>query len=262
MNKLLTFDGGQPVYARDLSFMQEALAETTAMLAKTFGETYILYGTVDETRENITAGAVCIAGQIYEVPESLAGAIGTQKLCYRAVDSDERTFYDGQSHNVYRTYQAYLSDSTDGAVAFIDPKTATKIDYSLNLLVFGSFKSWLQQTSIDITSQIQWKNGFSGTVKYQILNGVKYLLLDIRSTDVRWTEKGLLFTTNSDVLNRFVSPIAVGVTSQRPMLQTLVVRKSTSSGYECAILNYDGEETIYSNPIMELHGIFTANQTF
>lgn len=143
MNKeLQTYDGGQPVYARDLSFMQEALAETTAMLSKAFGDTYILYGTVDESRENITAGAVCIAGQIYEVPESLAGVLGTKKLCYRAVDTDERTFYDGQNHKVYRSYQAYLSDSTDGAVAFIDLKTAPVLGTSLIDLLLNSEPTW------------------------------------------------------------------------------------------------------------------------
>ena len=197
MNKLLTFDGGQPVYARDLSFMQEALAETTTMLAKTFGETYILYGTVDETRENITAGAVCIAGQIYEVPESLAGAIGTQKLCYRTVDSDERTFYDGQSHNVYRTYQAYLSDSTDGAVAFIDLKTAKTVDRQLSEKVFLDRDKWIEETAIDISGQVEWKNGYSGTVKYKVIGKEVHLFIDVRTEAESWTETGLIFKAES-----------------------------------------------------------------
>lgn len=194
MNKeLQTYDGGQPVYARDLSFMQEALAETTAMLSKAFGDTYILYGAVDESRENITAGAVCIAGQIYEVPESLAGVLGTKKLCYRAVDTDDRTFYDGQNHKVYRSYQAYLSDSTDGAVAFIDLRTAKTVDRQLSEKVFLDRDKWIEETAIDISGQVEWQNGYSGLVKYKVIGKEVHLFLNIRSMNDSWSDNGILF---------------------------------------------------------------------
>lgn len=127
IQKLMTYDGGQPLYASDLAFMQDAFLKTVNEFSKGFGDTYILYGTVDESRENCIAGAVVISGEIYSVPSEL-GAIGQNKLCFRYADTDERTFYDASQKKVKRTCEAYLSTDTSGAVAYIDLTTAVRID--------------------------------------------------------------------------------------------------------------------------------------
>lgn len=133
IQKLMTYDGGQPLYASDLAFMQDAFLKTVNEFSKGFGDTYILYGTVDESRENCIAGAVVIAGEIYSVPSEL-GAIGQNKLCFRYADTDERTFYDASQKKVKRTCEAYLSTDTSGAVAYIDLTTAVRIDDGMKQL--------------------------------------------------------------------------------------------------------------------------------
>lgn len=124
-DSLLTYSGGQPLYADDLSFMQNSLSVMTNHLAKAFGDTYIVWGCLDEAKENVIAGAVCIGGKLYEVPA--LGLLGENKLCYREVQSDEREFEDGQRHNVKKSYEAYLSTDTSGSVAYIDLKTARNV---------------------------------------------------------------------------------------------------------------------------------------
>lgn len=122
---LLTYSGGQPLYADDLSFMQNSLSAMTNHLAKAFGDTYIVWGCLDEAKENVIAGAVCIGGKLYEVPA--LGLLGENKLCFREVQSDEREFEDGQRHNVKKSYEAYLSTDTSGSVANIDLKAARNV---------------------------------------------------------------------------------------------------------------------------------------
>lgn len=121
-DSLLTYSGGQPLYADDLSFMQNSLSAMTNHLSKAFGDTYIVWGCLDEGKTNVVEGAVCIGGKLYEVPA--LGVLGENKLCYREVQSDERVFEDGQKHKVKKSYEAYLSADTSGAVAYIDLKTA------------------------------------------------------------------------------------------------------------------------------------------
>ena len=121
-DSLLTYSGGQPLYADDLSFMQNSLSAMTNHLSKAFGDTYIVWGCLDEGKTNVIEGAVCIGGKLYEVPA--LGTLGENKLCYREVQSDERVFEDGQKRNVKKSYEAYLSTDTSGAVAYIDLKTA------------------------------------------------------------------------------------------------------------------------------------------
>ena len=125
-DSLLTYSGGQPLYADDLSFMQNSLSAMTNHLSKAFGDTYIVWGCLDEGKTNVVEGAVCIGGKLYEVPA--LGTLGENKLCYREVLSDEREFEDGQKHRVKQSYEAYLSIDTSGAVAYIDLKTARSAD--------------------------------------------------------------------------------------------------------------------------------------
>lgn len=124
-DSLLTYSGGQPLYADDLSFMQNSLSAMTNHLSKAFGDTYIVWGCLDEGKTNVVEGAVCIGGKLYEVPA--LGTLGENKLCYREVLSDERVFEDGQTRSVKKSYEAYLSTDTSGAVAYIDLKTARNV---------------------------------------------------------------------------------------------------------------------------------------
>lgn len=157
--RLLRFAGGQPVRSQDIEFLQEALNGATINLAKAFGDTYILYGAIDEERNNVIEGAVVIDGEVYKVPA--LGTLGSNKLCYRAVDSEERKFYNGQLHKVVRTYEAYLSEDTESAVAWIDLKTAKEpvkeINHRLDNMFTAELSGW---------QSVQLVDGFNGTVSY------------------------------------------------------------------------------------------------
>lgn len=115
---LVTYDGGQDVYADDLSFMQNSLKSMIDTAVRTYGDNCILWGCLDSGKTNVVEGGVVISGKLYHVPA--LGAIGSNKLCFREVLSDERTFENQQVHKVKKQYEAYLSTDTSGAVAWID----------------------------------------------------------------------------------------------------------------------------------------------
>ena len=64
-DSLLTYSGGQPLYADDLSFMQNSLSAMTNHLSKAFGDTYVVWGCLDESKTNVVVGAVCIGCLLY-----------------------------------------------------------------------------------------------------------------------------------------------------------------------------------------------------
>lgn len=117
-DRLLSYDGGQPAYANDLTFIQDTLFSIHQQVCKGFGDNYIVWGCLDEEKTNVVEGAVVIGGKLYQVPS--LGPVGPNKLCYREVLSDERVFEDGQTHRVKKSLEAYLSTDTSGAVAYVD----------------------------------------------------------------------------------------------------------------------------------------------
>ncbi len=129
---LVTYDGGQDVWADDLSFMQNSLKSMIDTAVRTYGDNCILWGCLDSGKTNVVEGGVVISGKLYQVPA--LGAIGSNKLCFREVLSDERTFENQQVHKVKKQYEAYLSTDTSGAVAWIDLKTAEKADGRISSL--------------------------------------------------------------------------------------------------------------------------------
>ena len=129
---LVTYDGGQDVWANDLSFMQNSLKSMIDTAVRTYGDNCILWGCLDSGKENVVEGGVVISGKLYQVPA--LGAIGSNKLCFREVLSDERISENQQVHKVKKQYEAYLSTDTSGAVAWIDLKTASKADSRIEAL--------------------------------------------------------------------------------------------------------------------------------
>lgn len=153
---LVTYDGGQDVWADDLSFMQNSLKSMIDTAVRTYGDNCILWGCLDAAKENVVEGGVVISGKLYQVPA--LGAIGSNKLCFREVLSDERTFENQQVHKVKKQYEAYLSTDTSDAVAYIDLKEAAN--------------EW---KNISITGE-----GLSGSVRYKIDTKNEVAILDIQ----------------------------------------------------------------------------------
>lgn len=160
-DSLLTYSGGQPLYADDLSFMQNSLSAMTNHLSKAFGDTYIIWGCLDGGKTNVVEGAVCIGGKLYEVPA--LGTLGENKLCYREVLSDERVFEDGQKRNVKKSYEAYLSTNTSGAVAYIDLKAVRSADLLIDELEKNKPRSYKYTSAYE-------SGEYGNTLDYEFLN--------------------------------------------------------------------------------------------
>lgn len=130
IKEIATYTGGQPVYTKDLAFLQEAFKEAIICMNKSIGDTYILYGALSGS--NVVEGAVVISGDVYKV--TALGEIGNNKLCFRKKETSERTFRNSEKHKVYVDYEAYLSTDTSGSVAWIDLKTASRADDRISSL--------------------------------------------------------------------------------------------------------------------------------
>lgn len=193
---LMTYDGGQDVYADDLSFMQNSLKNMIDTAVRTYGDNCILWGCLDSGKTNVIEGGVVISGKLYYVPK--LGAIGNNKLCYREVLSDERTFENQQIHKVKKQYEAYLSTDTGGSVAWIDLKTASRADKRVTTLEgkVSTLESYNagnrlnslegKVTALESVNPTSWKNisvtgeGLEGTVRYRIDKRTDTVILDVQ----------------------------------------------------------------------------------
>lgn len=170
-----TYTGGQPVYTKDLAFLQEAFKEAIICMNKSIGDTYILYGALSGT--TVVEGAVVINGDVYKV--TALGEIGNNKLCFRKKETSERTFRNSEKHKVYVDYEAYLSTDTSGAVAWIDIKTAERADERITNL----------ENKVDTLESVnptEWKDipvtgeGLDGKVRYKIDKRTDTVILDVQ----------------------------------------------------------------------------------
>lgn len=136
MNKLLTFEGGQPFTTGDLDYIQTCYGEAIEAIGKALTGAdvtkAVLWGIEYDGKiqaGHAVKGAVMVDGEVLFVESDLTGT-SERYLCFRAVDSEQRTLNNGQQVNVYRKYEAYLSASTDGAYKYID-LTDTDIQYDI-----------------------------------------------------------------------------------------------------------------------------------
>lgn len=171
IKEMATYTGGQPVFTKDLAFLQEAFKEAIICMNKSIGDTYILYGALSGT--TVVEGAVVINGDVYKV--TALGEIGNNKLCFRKKETSERTFRNSEKHKVYVDYEAYLSTDTSGSVAWIDLKTAQRAK---------SLSVYEQQLSDSERIQILKNLKISGGLIYKEINQTKegeYGTFDIKN---------------------------------------------------------------------------------
>lgn len=175
IKEIATYTGGQPVYTKDLAFLQEAFKEAIICMNKSIGDTYILYGALSGT--TVVEGAVVINGDVYKV--TALGEIGNNKLCFRKKETSERTFRNSEKHKVYVDYEAYLSTDTSGSVAWIDLKTASRADKRITELEG-------KVSTLESVNPTEWKNipvtgeGLDGKVRYKIDKRTDTVILDVQ----------------------------------------------------------------------------------
>lgn len=120
MNKLLTFEGGQPFTTQDIAFLQDNFYSAITNLIDSLCSgidcilTGIISGDSRDSNSKISAipGSVFIKGNIYvltkDIPKS---SEKSYYLCIRQLEQEKRQFRDSSEHNVYLVDDAYMSDS-------------------------------------------------------------------------------------------------------------------------------------------------------
>lgn len=113
MNKLLTFEGGQPFTIEDLAFLQESLIGAIESMAKSLAGDIdcILYGINGSSGYT---GAVYIGGNIYVLTKKITGGTGKRYLCINQQETEQRIFRDSVSRNIYLVDNAYMSETASG----------------------------------------------------------------------------------------------------------------------------------------------------
>ena len=129
MNKLLTFNGTQPIYLGDINFAQASAGEMYTLLARALmgaesnSMNAILQG-VDISYPSagvvqISSDIVVINGEVLPVEGGSISAASTGPLYVHvsSVLSGSRTFKDGTSHDCYETRKATINTTSEGGVA-------------------------------------------------------------------------------------------------------------------------------------------------
>lgn len=119
MNKLLTYEGGQPFTLEDIDFMQEAFAEVISGLASAYSN-FILSGcklTVAGDKVTWTAGYIIIDQQVYRVEAGSITAPSTDNLYWKVITTDSQgvVFEDGSQNKIYRRSKASIVSSVDSS---------------------------------------------------------------------------------------------------------------------------------------------------
>ena len=200
MNKLLTYQGAQPVYLGDIDFMQDAAGAGFLMLAKALtgesGDTQnaILQGVeftrVSSTQTHVSAGVVLLNGELLPVEEATINVSWRAPLYFHvdSVLSSERTFKDGSSHKCHETRTAFINGtSSDGISLSNVPRIAHVLEnhtYTSSAVAGNATEGkliikngiWLMDIKLDIpqdfTSPTLGSVSFSG-ISFEHMNSLE-----------------------------------------------------------------------------------------
>lgn len=128
MNKLLTFEGGQPFTIEDLAFLQDSFIKSIESVVKALAGNVdcILTGIIDNNP--YYSGSVYIGGNIYILTQQISGGSGKKYLCIKQTESGQRLFRDSTTHNVYLVDDAYMSETpSDVCIDITTAKTLSDI---------------------------------------------------------------------------------------------------------------------------------------
>lgn len=201
MNKLLTFEGGQPFTTGDLDFLQQCYAGALKALCRSLsaGTDCILHGILSDGQPfggSISPGAVCIDGEVLFVTEAKSGT--GKYLCFRTSTSEEREFYDAQSHRIYQTAEAYISSVTEGAYKHMDLTQAKMLPDILSGEAF-----WMDNTAVTFPSGVTGRVESNERLKYHRITlsksaGEDNLLFNYPSTSAHNPLTGLAVDTDTN----------------------------------------------------------------
>ena len=126
MNKLLTFEGGQPFTIEDLSFLQSSFIDAmNNIVASLAGNMSCILTGIKDGYTSVVPGAVYIGGNIYVLTKSVSGGGSKYYLCINQKETEQRMFRDSSTRNVYLVDDAYMSESP--SAVSIDMRTANTL---------------------------------------------------------------------------------------------------------------------------------------
>lgn len=170
MNKLLTFEGGQPFTIEDLAFLQDSFIKSIESVVKALAGNVdcILTGIIDANP--YYSGSVYIGGNIYILTQQISGGPGKKYLCIKQTESGQRLFRDSTTHYVYLVDDAYMSETPSDVC--IDVNTAKTLS---DILVNGL---WEEITGITGATISVPKPNIGLAVKESILVSVNKTTTD------------------------------------------------------------------------------------
>ena len=186
MNRIKTFEGGQPFTTGDLDFLQDSIKDVINALiaALSTSQDCILTGILEEgSRSSAVPGALYIKGNIYILKNNTPAVSGTSyHLCIRQDESGSRFFRDGQEHKVYIVDNSYMSDIP--SETSVDLRTVTTIHEEL-ILKNGMFYDLGVSFPANVTGNIRHvKSGMRSVDGNMIVNIMKSVETD---TNVLWS---------------------------------------------------------------------------
>lgn len=158
MNKLLTFEGGQPFTIEDLNFIQGNFIKSVESIVKALAGNIdcVLTGMMGDSW-NIES--VYIGGNVYILANPITESGGKKYLCIKQTEDGQRLFRDSINHNVYLVDDAYMSDfESDICLNMNAAKTLSDI------LVNG-YGLWKEFFTISESAEIAVPNTDSGLAK-------------------------------------------------------------------------------------------------
>lgn len=230
MNRLLTFEGGQPFTTQDIAFLQDNFnsAMSSLISSLSFGQDCIITGIREEGyNTNAYPGAVYIKGNIYVLPNETPKVSGTSYyLCIRQEEQEKRLFRDASEHNVYLIDNAYMSESP--SEISIDMRSVNTIPEIL-LSGKGLFEEFGVTFPSGVSGSVLSKVNFDTPIDYEMI-----VSIDKKNET---TDNTLWDTAFRDPMS--YSAIVVYQTS------AYIILGSRSGGF---VYNLDG--TPYNGPIV------------
>lgn len=174
MNKLKFNEGGQPVYLDDLRLLQENDAKTLQTLVTALGNgtsAFLLSKTeaadveADESGTTFTlkGGTLVVDGEFLEWEDTslkISDWNDPIYLCVKETETDVRTFEDGQERACSTAKSVTVTTDNTGATESYNIYELKTLGELLKSVIGYTEYAW---KSVNVT----WKNGYTGTVRYQ-----------------------------------------------------------------------------------------------
>lgn len=228
MNRLKFNEGGQPVYLDDLKLLQDndEGAMSSLMEALGGGKTAFLLKKIDVTDASadieagttsftFKSGILVVGGEFLVWPETRLSVKTWNDpvyLCIRETDTDSRTFEDGQTRTCVKSREVYLSLDYAGVQEYYNI-----FDLPTFADVVKDFLGYKENVWKSVN--VNFQNGYSGSVKYQDLTEFYRVWINIKSSNMDSISGSVwLFYSDASFLQYFQSSTKAYVQTENGIL--------------------------------------------